>query len=200
MNDKQHSKFYETLEVTPDASLAEIRKAYIHLRKLYTTESIVTLPVIDEISEESKQEILIQIEEAYQGLLKYFEDKSPQTGNSFGQPSIEASLKSLTTDIQEYSGPVLKQIREKLHIDLHDIALETKIQSQFLNSIENETFDKLPPEAYIRGIVVGYATYLSLDSKKVADDFMSRYHTWQKQSEKKAGLSRSFRLTFKRKK
>ena len=185
MGRDDYSKYLDTLELSPGASLSEIRKAYLHLRLLYARDSIVTLPVKDEISEERKKEILDEIEEAYHGLHVLFEQGHVATDYERGPRFETKDLTQASREVGNFSGQTLRVIRKKLNIELQDIALSTKIQIQYLENIENEKFDALPPLAYIRGFVVSYAEYLGLDSKKVAEDYMSRYHVWRGGNEKK---------------
>ena len=65
MVEKDSHNCYEILEISPNASFSEIKQAYHCLKKLYTVESIVTLPIDVDDSEEYKKEILHQIEDAY---------------------------------------------------------------------------------------------------------------------------------------
>ena len=185
---KNYSKYLETLELDPGASLLEIRKAYLHLKALYSRESIVTLPIEDEISKERKREILRQIDEAYHSLLNLFGKEDAGPDHEKDSQFVTKDTKQASTGITTYSGQALREIRERLNIDLQDIALSTRVQTQYLESIELEDFDALPPDAYTRGFVISYAEYLSLDSKKAADDYMNRYRAWKDEHEKKTQL------------
>jgi len=73
MSREEFQKYLEMLELDPDASLAEIKKSYLHLKRLYSTESIVISPIADEFPEEKRRDILHQIEEAYANLLALLE-------------------------------------------------------------------------------------------------------------------------------
>ena len=183
MSREEHNIYFEMLELDPDATLSEVRNAYFHLKKLYSTDSIVTLPVADEFLSDSRQEILQQIEEAYTRLVALFE-------NGYNEPESEERSLSIfdddhkrdISDITSFSGQILRELREKRGIELHELALATKIRIQYFENIEREEFDSLPPPVYIRGYVVNYARYLSLDPKKVADDYMDRYKAWKMKS------------------
>ncbi|MFC1883218.1 helix-turn-helix domain-containing protein [Thermodesulfobacteriota bacterium] len=164
-----YKKYFDVLEIPADASLQEIRKAYRHLSDLYSIESIATLPVDEEISEQRRKEINEEIEEAYQKLLLMFKkDNIP----------YEKDISGLISDIDTYSGDALKKVRERMKIELHDIAIDTKIPIRYLEDLESENFDALPPAVYTRGFVVNYARHLKLDQKKVSDDYMKRYQEW----------------------
>jgi hypothetical protein len=179
MYQEDYIKYLEILELAPGASLSEIRKAYLHLMALYSKESIVTLPIIDEFPGDRKKEILRKIEEAYRGLLALFEKGVDKPEHDRGPGLARIELEETSIEIETYTGQALREIRERLNIDLQDIALSTRVQTQYLKSIELEAFDALPHEAYTRGFVISYAEYLSLDPKKVADDYMDRYRAWK---------------------
>ncbi len=176
---KDFTHHLDILELPPDATFPEIRKAYLQLKTLYSTESIATLPVQDDISEAQKQEILNRIEQAYQALFHLFKNEGGGPEGETAAIRAGDRITGITAGIPTFTGPVLQAVREQLGVGLHDIALATKIQYRYLEKIETEAFDALPPEAYVRGMVVNYADFLSLDAKKVADDFMERYRLWK---------------------
>jgi hypothetical protein len=167
-------KYFEILELTPEASLSEVKKSYYLFKDLYSGNSIVTRSVEDEISDGKKTGILNQIETAYQNLLNFFQEEPTASGRAGSIVSGE-DFQDALSEITSFSGPVLKQIREKLNIGLHEIALVTKIQIHYLENIEEENYAALPDEVYTRGFVIAYAKHLSLDPKRVADDFMADY-------------------------
>ena len=73
MSREDYRKYLEVLELGPDASLTEIKKSYIHLKRLYSTESIAISPIAEEFPTEKRREILRQVEEAYAELLSILE-------------------------------------------------------------------------------------------------------------------------------
>jgi hypothetical protein len=179
MNREECNKYFEILEISPDASLTEVRRAYLHLKDLYSNASIVTLPVENEISDNRNEQILLHIEDAYRSLLSLYKEEGS---------TPERDIRDIISEVTIFNGPALREIRERLSIDLRDVALVTKIQMQHLENIELEKYDALPVEVYIRGYVASYAKYLSLDPKKVADDYMNEYYVWKearKQKKKK---------------
>ncbi len=179
MQYEEYEKYFEILEIDPGASFLEIREAYLHLKSLYSEDSIVTLPVKDEVPENRKTEILWEIEEAYQILSEtcerenHFQDVREATPSGIDEGDLPLY------EITEFSGQRLRGIRERRGIDLHNVSLSTRIQIQYLEDLENEDFDGLPPETYIRGFVVSYAKTLNLDPVQVAEDYMKKYHKWK---------------------
>jgi len=69
MSREEYLKYLDMLELDSDASLTEIKKSYLHLKRLYSTDSIAISPIAEEFSIEKRKDILLQIEEAYANLL-----------------------------------------------------------------------------------------------------------------------------------
>ena len=157
----------------------EIRNAYLRLKKLYSSDSVVMSPIADEFSMKERQEILRNVEEAFSKLMENVKSKySHHSRYVRHKPSAREPIGKENEDIS-YSGPELKKIREKLGIPLFEVSLDTKIRMELLKSIEDEKFDVLPPEVYLRGHLINYANFLRLNPKKVAGDYMARYESWK---------------------
>ncbi len=71
-----------------------------------------------------------------------------------------------------YRGKTLREIREKMGIELRVISSETKINLKILEWIEEEAWDRLPPLVYLKGFLKGYAQLLNLDPKRVVEDYL----------------------------
>ncbi|RJQ39859.1 MAG: hypothetical protein C4550_04740 [Nitrospiraceae bacterium] len=175
---EDYKKYFDALELSSDAQLSEVRNSYLHLKSLYSNDSIVTSAIAYELSEEKRHEILEQVEEAYAKLADFFTNKDADTAVS-EKPSfvVDEELKQYMSGMQSFSGKMLKEIREKLGVNLKDMAVFTKIRKQYFEDIENERFSALPAEVYLRGYIMEYARYLSLDPEKVANDYIERYRT-----------------------
>jgi len=219
-NDKdKYKKYFEILELSEDASLTDIKRSHQKLLELYSSVSIATHPLEEEFGEKEKQEILNQIEEAYQILLRCLvendrikKDKLEDTVVENDIPEEEVikakdiEVINLETDgvkkekkepapakpveppkdllnSAAVKGGTLKKIREKLGIGVHEIAVSTKISYKILVNIELERFEKLPEAGYLRWHVMSYAKALSLDPKKIANEYMKRYRRWKSKQE-----------------
>lgn len=179
MSTEDINKYFEILELTPDASLSDARNAYLNLRALYSNDSLVTAAIAYEFSEQNKQEILEQIEEAYVKLTDFFKNKNIESAPK-ERPSIDKDdIKEYIEHITAFNGRILRQLREKLGIELKDMAKFTRIRKQYLEDIELERFSDLPAEVYLRGYVAEYARYFSLDVSRVANDYMAIYTEWK---------------------
>lgn len=186
MSREDFKRYYEILELSPDAPLSEIKNAYLRLKKLYSTDSIVISPIVHEFSKKKRREVLKQIEEAYKKLMVLLEDEQSQLiQNEKPFPSSDVPEEE-NIDSTIFGGHELKQIREKRGIKLYEIALDTKIRMELLKNIEFENFDALPSETYLKGHLMNYASFLLLNPKKVADDYIKKYKEWKNKSKKKA--------------
>ncbi len=185
MSGKNLKRYFEILELDSGASLSEIKNAYIRLKRLYSSDSMVITPIADEFSKKRRLEVLRQIEEAYTKLNEELKGDH-QKSTYFGKPGIASeNITEGEEDSVSFSGDVLRQIREKRGIQLYEVALDTKIRVKILENIEHERFDALPQEVYLKGHVSNYARYLLLDSRKVADDYISRYKAWMAEVKEK---------------
>ncbi len=164
---------YKVLELSEDASWAEIRKSYCNLKELYSRPTIATLSINEDMLDKQGVEILVQIDEAYQCLEKHFKDTRLKN---------EKKIEQIVSKVVLYNGNTLKKVREMLNIDLSDIALASNIQINHLKNIENELIRALPNDVYLRGYLVNYAEFLSLDSQKVVDDYMLGYRQWREKT------------------
>lgn len=81
----------------------------------------------------------------------------------------------LPSAITEFSGSVLKVLREQRNITVRNIADMTKLGTRYIEFIEAENFSKLPARAYIRGFLSLYAKALGYEPERLVNDYMKRY-------------------------
>jgi hypothetical protein len=74
-------------------------------------------------------------------------------------------------------GNSLREARLRQDRDLARAEAETKIRARYLEALEEEDFDQLPGETYIKGFLRTYADYLGLDAQLYVDEFNSRFTT-----------------------
>lgn len=65
------------------------------------------------------------------------------------------------------AGEIFKKKREESGLDIKEISELLKIKRDYLNSIENDLFDKLPVEVYTKGYIRCYAKYLGIDPEPI---------------------------------
>jgi hypothetical protein len=168
MDEENLNRYYEILELKPNASFSEIKSAYFHLRKLYTSQSPVLSIMMTDISETRSERLLGEIEEAYQKLKEYYSTEKTEKQ----RVTRDRVMRKNIPEFEVFSGNALKLTREVLGVRLEEIALATGIPVNHLKNVEMERFDLLPPGGYIRIYVTKYAEYLSLDSQRVTSDYM----------------------------
>ena len=71
----------------------------------------------------------------------------------------------------ENLGTELRTAREAHKLSLADAAAVTKIKSDYLEALEEEAFDRLPPPAYLRGFIKIYARYLQLPQEPLLQQY-----------------------------
>jgi curved DNA-binding protein CbpA len=74
----------------------------------------------------------------------------------------------------EFSGELLRKIREYKNVDLDRLADMTKVSRTHLLNIELEDFSKLPAPVYVRGFVFQYAKCIKLKPDLVANSYFNR--------------------------
>jgi cytoskeleton protein RodZ len=72
-------------------------------------------------------------------------------------------------------GNSLREARLRQALDFPQIEQATKIRSKYLRALEEEQFELLPAQTYVKGFLRSYAEYLGLDGQLYVDEFNSRY-------------------------
>jgi flagellar biosynthesis protein FlhG len=188
---------YELLEVPPTASFEDIRRANRRIRDVYGAESIAVSGLYDPASLEAVHR---RLDLAYTTLmdaakrkdydLELFPDGvpmplAPLTGEApvsrpvakLDDPATLAARPPMPelSPRTEFSGAMLRQIREAVGVELREIAERSKIGMAYLQALEGELFSKLPAAVYVRGFLVEYARALGLDPERVKQTYLERY-------------------------
>ena len=175
---EEKEKYLKILGLSSGATFVEIKRVYKRLLRLYASETSIISPIADDFSKRKKQKVIRELEDAYNKLsvqIEYEQSlKKQKTRPSGTEKSPDHSIQGIV-----FNGRILKDIRKKLGVQLFDVSLETKIRKEILKNIELEKFEDLPQEIYLKGHVQSYAKYLSLNPKKVADDYMKKYKAWK---------------------
>ena len=78
-------------------------------------------------------------------------------------------------------GNSLREARLRQGLDFPEIEQRTKIRGKYLRALEEEHFDLLPGQTYVKGFLRSYAEYLGLDGQLYVDEFNSRYVTGEEE-------------------
>jgi hypothetical protein len=88
------------------------------------------------------------------------------------KPSLSFTGLSFNAEGEVYRGKALRQVRERMGVELQTISKETRISMKTLEWIEEEAFEKLPPLVYLKGFLKSYAQSLGLDPQKVIEEYI----------------------------
>jgi cytoskeleton protein RodZ len=72
-------------------------------------------------------------------------------------------------------GATLREARMSAKIDINEVERRTKIRAKYLRALENEEWNLLPGEVYVKSFLRTYGDYLGLDSRQLIDDYKRRY-------------------------
>src|SRR5690242_20637562 len=72
-------------------------------------------------------------------------------------------------------GNSLREARLRQHLDFPEIEQATKIRGKYLRALEDEQFEVLPAQTYVKGFLRSYAEYLGLDGQLYVDEYNSRF-------------------------
>jgi flagellar biosynthesis protein FlhG len=190
---------YELLEVPPTASFEDIRRANRRIRDIYGAESIAVSGLYDPAALEAVHR---RLDLAYTTLMDaqkrkdydidLFPDgvpmpvqhapseghvpppRPPAKGEDPATLTVRPPMPEITGKT-DFSGPLLRQIREAIGIELREIAEKSKIGMAYLQALEGEVWSKLPAPVYVRGFLSEYARALGLDSERVKQTYLDRY-------------------------
>jgi flagellar biosynthesis protein FlhG len=199
----EDQNLYEVLEIDPGAADEDIRRAYKRARDMYAHESMVLCGLF---TPERLGVVGARIEEAYDTLLdpdrrrqhdlKLFPDGIPArpAPATPSQPvtvvradetpiKVDAPPEPVITPDTEITGEILRRMREARGVDLVEISQRTKVGAGHLRAIEEERWDAMPAQVYLRGFLVEYARFLRLDVGQVTKTFLARWARERRKAE-----------------
>jgi curved DNA-binding protein CbpA len=77
--------------------------------------------------------------------------------------------------ITEFTGPVLKMMREQRGVSIRTLADTTKLNGRYIEGIEDENYKKLPARPYLRGFLFLYARAIGYEPHRIVNDYLKRY-------------------------
>jgi flagellar biosynthesis protein FlhG len=180
---------YAALGVTRSANDEEVRRAYKRQREIYAAGGLATASLLDEAQLQTAQ---AKLDEAYDTLLdpvrrraydlSTFPEPEPEALVArVSRPALAAEQIMLQSELQreigpdtEFTGALLRKVRESQGIELAEISARTKIARAHLHAIEEEEFEDLPALVYTRGFLAELAKYLRLDPAQVQKTYLRR--------------------------
>ena len=78
------------------------------------------------------------------------------------------------------SGSDLIELRKAVGVELSEIDVVTKISVSVLKSIEEDQFENLPSDIYLKNFLKSYAEVLQIDTQKIVDGYLENISHYQK--------------------
>lgn len=87
-------------------------------------------------------------------------------------------------------GNSLREARLRQELDFPELEQATKIRGKYLRALEDEQFEQLPAQTYVKGFLRAYAEYLGLDGQLYVDEYNSRYSSGEEVLERRVRSAR----------
>ncbi len=92
-------------------------------------------------------------------------------------PDLEQETKSAAEEVGNEEevpitsgcGAVLKAERESMGLSIAQVAEVTRLRRHYIEALESETWEELPPPVFVRGFIKSYAKSVGLDEDKVLE-------------------------------
>jgi flagellar biosynthesis protein FlhG len=180
---------YAALGITRSANDEEVRRGYKRIKEMYAPGSVATSSLF---TEPEIKTLRTKLDEAYDTLLdpvrrraydlSTFPEREPEPRSVLPpRPAIVAERSMLQSELvreigpdTEFTGPLLRKVRQSQGVELKEISLRTKIASSYLAAIEEEQFEALPAIVYVRGFINELAKFLKLDPPQVQRTYLRR--------------------------
>ena len=178
------SGHYDLLEIERGASDEDIRRAYKRCREVYDHDSLCCYGLFEP---HEIEKLRARLDEAFDVLvdparrrpyeLSVFPDQ-PEPRPAERPEAVEEEPArpppELTPDTQ-FTGAILRQVRESQRVTLHELTQRTKITTTYLKAIEDDDFAKLPELVFTGGFLRELARCLKLDAQQVSRTYLGRY-------------------------
>jgi flagellar biosynthesis protein FlhG len=158
---------YRILRLEPDASRIDAERSYREIREVYAPGNLATYALFED---GQRKEKLKQAEEAFLALQQYFAD-SQREASLPGAKEAEAVVEKLPAG-ERTPGEEVRSWRERRGLSVSEVGTRTKISPMTLESIEKQTYDRLPAPVYLRGFLNQYLKLLAVPDP---DDLVERY-------------------------
>ncbi len=181
---------YTVLGITRSATDEEVRRAYKRQREIYSSGGLATSSLLNDAQQKSEQ---ARLDEAYDTLLDairrraydlstfHDQDEPASVGARSVRPALAAEQIMLQGELAreigpdtDFTGALLRKVRESQGIELGEISAKTKIGRSHLAAIEDERFADLPAIVYVRGFLAELAKFLKVDPAQVQKTFLRR--------------------------
>jgi flagellar biosynthesis protein FlhG len=175
---------HDLLEIERGASDEDIRRAYKRGRDVYAHDSLCCYGLFEPHEIEKMR---ARLDEAFDVLvdpsrrrpyeLSVFSDEPEPAKIEAEQTAAEEPARpppEISPDTQ-FTGALLRQVRESQRVTLQEINKRTKISLPYLKAIEDDDFGRLPELVYTGGFLRELSRLLKLDPQQVSRTYVGRY-------------------------
>jgi flagellar biosynthesis protein FlhG len=177
------SGHHDLLEVERGASDEDIRRAYKRGRDVYSRDALCCYGLFEP---HEIEKVRARLDEAFDVLvdparrrpyeLSVFPDEpEPKPVPAEIQPDEPLRPPPEITPDTQFTGALLRQVRESQRVTLHEIHQRTKVSLAYLKALEDDDFGRLPELVYTSGFLREVARHLKLDVQQVSRTYVSRY-------------------------
>lgn len=178
---------HDLLEVERGATEEEVRRAYKRARDVYEPGSLACHGLFGPGELDA---VRVRLEEAHDVLLDPARRRPyelsvfpPREEDELRAPAQASATEPLpqapdVTPDTDFSGALLRAVRESQGHRLEDISAHTKVGMGHLSAIEGDDYGALPAPVYVRGFVTEVAKFLKLDASQVGRTYVRRYRRY----------------------
>ncbi|MFI5306608.1 MAG: helix-turn-helix domain-containing protein [Polyangiales bacterium] len=179
-----HAGHHDLLEIERGASDEDIRRAYKRARDVYAHDALCCYGLYEP---HEIEKLRARLDEAFDVLvdparrrpyeLSVFPDEPeprPEAAEAARDEEPARPPPDVTPDTQ-FTGALLRQVRESQRMTLHEINQRTKISLPYLKAIEDDDFGRLPELVYTSGFLKELGRHLRLDPQQVSRTYVGRY-------------------------
>jgi len=186
---------HDLLEVERGATGEEIRRAHKRVREIFSADALVCYSLF---TEPELAHVRTRIQEAFDVLLDPLRRRPYEL--SVFPDSLDHEVPRSTRELDDeplppapeitpdsdFTGALLRAVRQSRGIRIEEISQKTKIGSGYLLAIENDDYAALPAAVYVRGFVSQLAKLLKLDATQVSRTYVRRYRRYLDERQGKA--------------
>ncbi len=175
---------HDLLEVDRGATDEEVRRAFKRAREIYASDALACYGLFEPAELEK---VRTRVEEAFDVLLDParrrpyelsvfpFDEDEEEAPPSRIRRSTDLPPPPAINPETDFSGALIRQVRESQGIELRAVSQKTKVGLSYLEAIEKDDFTDLPAPVYVRGFVTEFAKFLGLDAGHVSRTYVKRY-------------------------
>ena len=175
--------YHAYLDIDRGASEDEIRRAHKRMSHIFSDASFAPFGLF---SPDELDTIRERLEEARDVLLDVDARRTYEQAvfKDLDQEQTQISSDDLVDELRptpeigpttEFTGQLLRHVRESKGLKLEEISKKSRIGLHFLEAIEAEAFEKLPATVYVRGFVSELARQLELEPRQVGRTYVKRF-------------------------